>query len=51
MRVFLAVLDLIFGISCVLINIHDIPEMETAELVFLVLVCMAFLGSGIALLL
>lgn len=51
MRVFLAVLDIIFGVLVVLVNITDIPEMDGANLLMLILVCMAFLGSGIALLL
>lgn len=51
MRIFLAVLDFIFGISVILINIKDIPEMDGSSFIMLVLVCLAFLGSGIALLL
>lgn len=51
MRVFLAVLDILFGISVMLINIKDVSEMEGASFIVFLLVCFAFLGSGLWLLL
>ena len=51
MNVFLGVLDLFFLLAIVVANVKDLPEMNWAQLFFFFAIVIAFLGSGLMLLL